>query len=123
MYDNYHYPMGADTPDAPWNQIDPEPVTRECEVTVVMSKKMDIDTIDYYIDDEDGYPRIEPMHNWTEDYRNQYNGIQGLLGKLIEYIDKDLQRDNLASDQRQELKFLRDEAAGWDIDDLDINES
>lgn len=22
--DNYNYPMGADTPDAPWNRVDPE---------------------------------------------------------------------------------------------------
>ena len=32
MYDNYNYPLGADNPDAPWNQKEnPE---REIEVTV-----------------------------------------------------------------------------------------
>ena len=56
--DNYNYPMGADTPDAPWNQVDnPE---REIEVTVsvTLSKTVKIKVSDYEITDsgkdEDG---------------------------------------------------------------------
>ena len=56
--DNYNYPMGADTKDAPWNQVDnPE---REIEVTVsvTLSKTVKIKVSDYEITDsgkdEDG---------------------------------------------------------------------
>ena len=56
--DNYNYPMGADTKDAPWNQADnPE---REIEVTVsvTLSKTVKIKVSDYEITDsgkdEDG---------------------------------------------------------------------
>lgn len=55
---NYNYPMGADTKDAPWNQVDnPE---REIEVTVsvTLSKTVKIKVSDYEITDsgkdEDG---------------------------------------------------------------------
>ena len=55
---NYDYPMGADTKDAPWNQADnPE---REIEVTVsvTLSKTVKIKVSDYEISDsgkdEDG---------------------------------------------------------------------
>ena len=49
--DNYNYPMGADTKDAPWNQVDnPE---REIEVTVsvTLSKTVKIKVSDYEITD------------------------------------------------------------------------
>lgn len=56
--DNYNYPMGADTKDAPWNQVDnPE---REIDVTVsvTLSKTVKIKVSDYEITDsgkdEDG---------------------------------------------------------------------
>lgn len=29
MYNNYNYPLGADTPDAPWNEKEPDMI--ECE--------------------------------------------------------------------------------------------
>ena len=56
--DNYNYPMGSDTKDAPWNQVDnPE---REIEVTVsvTLSKTVKVRVSDYEITDsgkdEDG---------------------------------------------------------------------
>lgn len=60
--DNYNYPMGADTPDAPWNQRDPEPVTLEVDVVIVLKKTLKIEVTNYDSDpggiDEDGmsYP-------------------------------------------------------------------
>lgn len=54
MYDNYNYPMGADGPNAPWNQKD-----REVEVTVslTISKTLKITIPESKFDveqDEDG---------------------------------------------------------------------
>ena len=51
MYDNYNYPLGADNPDASWNQEEnPE---REIEVTVsvTLSKTIKVKVSDYDIID------------------------------------------------------------------------
>jgi hypothetical protein len=54
--DNYNYPMGADTPEAPWNQVDPEPRTIEVTVSMTVSKTVKIDVDDYAVEkcEEDG---------------------------------------------------------------------
>lgn len=55
---NYDYPVGSDTEDAPWNKKDP--IAKEIEVTVsiTLSKTMNIKVDDYEIIDsgidEDG---------------------------------------------------------------------
>ena len=34
MYDNYNYPPGADTPEAPWNQMPDDEFTRTVSVSM-----------------------------------------------------------------------------------------
>ena len=61
MMDNYNYPMGADTPDAPWNQVDPEPRKIEVTVSITLSKTVEVEVTDYTAEedyDEDGYNGI-----------------------------------------------------------------
>ena len=58
---NYNYPMGADTPDAPWNQVDPEPREIEVTVSITLSKTVKVEVTDYTAEedyDEDGYNGI-----------------------------------------------------------------
>lgn len=58
---NYDYPMGADTSDAPWNQEDPKPRTIEVTVSITLSKTVRIKVDDYIAEeysDEDGYHGI-----------------------------------------------------------------
>ena len=51
--DNYNYPMGADTSDAPWNQSDPKPVNVEVQVTIVLTKTIeDLQKAIFYLNDE-----------------------------------------------------------------------
>ena len=56
--DNYNYPMGADTSDAPWNQSDPKPVNVEVQVTIVLTKIIELPVTDYTVEpggtNEDG---------------------------------------------------------------------
>ena len=56
--DNYNYPMGADTKDAPWNQVDNPERKIEVTVSVTLSKTVKIKVSDYEITDsgkdEDG---------------------------------------------------------------------
>ena len=58
---NYDYPMGADTPDAPWNQVEPEPRKVEVTVSITLSKTVEVEVTDYTAEedyDEDGYNGI-----------------------------------------------------------------
>ena len=58
---NYDYPMGADTPDAPWNQVDPEPRKIKVTVSITLSKTVEVEVTDYTAEedyDEDGYNGI-----------------------------------------------------------------
>ena len=58
---NYNYPMGADTPDAPWNQVEPEPRKVEVTVSITLSKTVEVEVTDYTAEedyDEDGYNGI-----------------------------------------------------------------
>ena len=67
MMDNYNYPMGADTPDAPWNQVDPEPRKIEVTVSITLSKTVEVEVTDYTAEedyDEDGYNGIN--YNYSE---------------------------------------------------------
>lgn len=57
MYNNYDYPCGADTPDAPWNQDNREPdyIERDVEVCISLSKTVTICTNDYIPTIEEDY--------------------------------------------------------------------
>ena len=108
--DNYNYPMGADTKDAPWNQVDnPE---REIEVTVsvTLSKTVKIKVSDYEITDsgkdEDG--------EYFED---------------IDYSNcnlKDAVKEQVILPQSAHMYVkgnskVQEDLSNWYVDDLEIN--
>ena len=47
MYNNYDYPAGADTSDAPYNQVDPPEKAFDIWYSTCMSRNADITTNDY----------------------------------------------------------------------------
>ena len=51
MYNNWDYPAGADTPDAPWNEKDPPEKLFNITVSCSLSKDVDVTSIDYGLDD------------------------------------------------------------------------
>lgn len=60
MTDNF--PIGADTPDAPWNIKETEPEEIEVTVSVTMSKRVKINVDDYQREeykDEEGIPCVD----------------------------------------------------------------
>lgn len=111
--DNYNYPMGADTKDAPWNQADnPE---REIEVTVsvTLSKTVKIKVSDYEITDsgkdEDG--------EYFEDIDYSKCDLKGAVEEQIT-LPQDAYKyvkGEFNNDQRNDLE-------GWDVDDFEVIE-
>lgn len=107
--DNYNYPIGADTKNAPWNQTDnPE---REIEVTVsvTLSKTIKIKVSDYEIidsgKDEDG--------EYFEDI--DYSNCD--LKKAVE--EQIILPQNACVYMLPQTKVCKD-LAGWNVDDMEV---
>lgn len=108
--DNYNYPMGADTKDAPWNQADnPE---REIEVTVsvTLSKTVKIKVSDYEINDsgkdEDG--------EYFEDIDYSNCDLKGAVEEQV----------ILPQSAHMYVKGnskVQEDLSNWYVDDLEIN--
>lgn len=108
--DNYNYPMGADTKDAPWNQADnPE---REIEVTVsvTLSKTVKVRVSDYKITDS----------GKDED---------GKCFEDIDYSDCDLKgavEEQIVLPQSAYMYVknnskVHEDLSNWCVDDLEVN--
>lgn len=113
MYDNYNYPLGADNPDAPWNQEEnPE---REIEVTVsvTLSKTIKVKVSDYDIinsgKDEDG-EYFEEVDYSNCDLKSAVEGQIVLPQKAWDYI---------APKTNEDVKAIFD-LKGWNVDDFEV---
>lgn len=113
IMDNYNYPMGADTKDAPWNQVDnPE---REIEVTVsvTLSKTVKIKVSDYEITDsgkdEDG-EYFEDVDYSNCDLKGAVEGQIVLPQKAWDYI---------APKSKKEVQAIFD-LKGWNVDEMEV---
>ena len=108
--DNYNYPMGADTKDAPWNQVDnPE---REIEVTVsvTLSKTVKIKVSDYEITDsgkdEDG--------EYFEDIDYSDCDLKGA-------VEEQIVLPQSAHTYVKGNPKVHEDLSNWCVDDLEIN--
>ena len=115
IMDNYNYPMGADTKDAPWNQADnPE---REIEVTVsvTLSKTVKIKVSDYEITDsgkdEDG--------DYFEDIDYSNCDLKGAVEEQI--VLPQNAWDYIAPKSKKEVNAIFD-LKGWNVDDFEVIE-
>lgn len=96
MYDNYNYPVGVDTPDAPWNQVDPPKKEIEVTVSVTLSKTIKVKVSDYEIvdsgKDEDG-----------------------------EYFEEvDYSNCDLKGAIENQYILPQDKCSDWDVDDFEV---
>lgn len=113
IMDNYNYPMGADTKDAPWNQVDnPE---REIEVTVsvTLSKTVKIKVSDYEITDsgkdEDG--------EYFEDIDYSNCDLKGAVEEQITLPQNAW--DYIAPKSKKEVQAIFD-LKGWNVDEMEV---
>lgn len=68
MTESGYYPPGAEhDPNAPWNQVDPEPKKIEVTVSITLSKTVEVEVDDYIaeeVSDEDGYHGV--VYDYSE---------------------------------------------------------
>lgn len=124
MYDNYNYPPGADTPDAPWNQREPEPIEVACDTNVTLKKQIVVTTTNYEEDcDEtgcdiflhDGYAEFE------QHVKEQHLSLPKLLDELAKYINGEL-ASGVTGSRKWELQQMLEDCQGWTEDYFEIEQ-
>lgn len=146
--DNYNYPEGSDTPDAPWNQSDQEELEVEACVSVCLSKTVKLEVTDYTVTEEYDADIDDEGHSychvWNETdfsdcdlkgaYNRQHYTIKEILDKFIELAH--IQRDRLKQEIKlfdapskeiqnanKELRVLKQyikDAEEWTVDEEDL---
>ena len=108
MYDSYNYPHGADTPDAPWNEVD-DIIQCECDTCITLRKTIIVDSCD------ETYSVIEDA------IREQHTSLADLLGELEKYINGELQGD-VSPSRKNQLNKMLDDCKGWTEDYFEIEQ-
>ena len=107
--DNYNYPMGADTKDAPWNQVDNPERKIEATVSVTLSKTVKIKVSDYEITDsgkdEDG--------EYFEDTDYSNCDLKGA-------VEEQIVLPQSAHMYVKSNPKVREDLSNWCVDDLEV---
>lgn len=98
--DNYNYPLGADNPDAPWNQEEPEPVSVIIHTTFYLEKDMVVST------------QSDEEADVKDAVYNQYSSPLMLINELKKRLEDELKRD---ADNKKSKQLLR-ECEEWTED-------
>lgn len=113
--DNYNYPMGADTKNAPWNQVDNPEKEIKVTVSVTLSKTVKIKVSDYEITDsgkdEDG--------EYFEDVDYSNCDLKSAVEKQIVLPQKAW--DYIVPISNREVNAISD-LKDWNVDDFEIIE-
>lgn len=99
--DNYNYPVGSDTSDAPWNQVDQPEMEIEVLVSVTLSKTVKVRVNDYKITDYEG--------NGDADFSEC--DLKGAVESQI-FLPQEAYEFVTSSDIRPDLE-------GWNVDDFE----
>lgn len=124
MTESGYYPMGAEfDKNAPYNQVEPEPLELEVTVSVTLSKTMKIKVNDYLEeieDDEEGKHRnidfsvcdLQSAVN-SQIYLPQDSGLI-----FDNYISKYSNLKNESS--YNETKKIVDDLSDWNVDEMEV---
>ena len=149
MFESEYYPLGANTPDAPWNQSDPDPVDVDCYVSCSISKGVTVSTTDYVAeewedwdsDDEGGYVHSGGVDydfsdcNFSESYHQDHYGILELLEQLkvflegaiedLEQLSPEASKEEKAA-KRANLRIYKqmlEDCQGWTLDEEEVGKA
>lgn len=122
---NYDYPMGADTSDAPWNQVDLPEKEIEVTISVTLSKTVKVMVDDYKVEedaDEDGRYLSYDFSNC--DLHKAVEDQVVLPQNLAEFTERMFNHDlNLkAAGMPRYLKEAIKDCKGWTVDEMEVIE-
>lgn len=117
MYNNYDYPAGADTPDAPWNEIEIPESDFKVSACQTLEKTVEVTTDNYclYKDEENG-SLVEDTENtdWKEVFEeNEHFTPLQLIALFKRYLQNRLDGSIAVSDAKDYLEYIIDECNDW----------
>lgn len=119
MYNNYDYPVGADTPYAPWNIKDPPEKNFAIAVSCSLSKDTEVTTSNYdEYGNNGGGTLLEPY--------NEYICSEKTIKQIIDFAKEAAQyflaNKNFKIRPKCTLKMLADSCEGWTIDEENVEQ-
>lgn len=121
MYNNFDYPVGADTRCAPWNEVPREERDFPCQFTQWLTKRTTIESTAYEEDcgrDSDGnfYNNIDTSEiNFDEAYEEQHYNILELLDEFVKVLRK-IEAHEEGTMTSRKIRNLISECQGWEED-------
>ena len=115
--DNYAYPAGADTCDAPWNERQNATIAVDVEVSVQLVKCVELHTTDYFTetdlngDDLEDFHTVNAGHDWEPDYEDECYTIPEMLEDLKHMIEREL--PTATGVRRTRLRGMLADCQGW----------
>lgn len=110
---NYNYPAGADTRDAPWNEEDNPTKDIIVTVSITLSKTLPIKVSDYKIVDSG----IDEDGNSFQDIDYSDCDLKGAVEEQIILPHKAW--DYIASKSKKEVQAIFD-LKGWNVDEMEV---
>ena len=113
---------------APWNEKEQSVITRDCEITEMVTRKVTLATTDYiegsdYDDELGACSSVDTTEtDWVAEYEEQEYSIIELLSKLKKYVADDLKNTNHSPMQQKELQKLLLACDSWKQEDVCIEE-
>lgn len=127
MYDNYNYPPGADTPDAPWNKPEPPEIEAEVNMSFTVERIATITTNEVWWDEDQW--ELAADADIGKAYDDYYIGIPEMLEELTKYVkgemevlEKFIKSRTANKEERERYRYLQriiDSAGGWEVTDSD----
>jgi hypothetical protein len=121
MKESGYYPMGAEfDPNAPWNESEPDEVTRDCSVWTAVTKTMSIPTTNYVAYDPYDGPDLSDV-NWGDEFETRCRDIPEILHDLCELVRK-YAPVRVSKAEARYIRELLEDADGWETDEIHVEE-
>ena len=125
-----NYPMMSQSQlnSAPWNDKENSVITRDCEITETVTRKVTLATTDYsadsdYDDELGACSSVDTTEtDWVAEYSNQEYTVLELIDKLKEYVEEDIKNTSPNTGKGRHLKRLLSACNGWEQVELEVEE-
>lgn len=105
---NYDYPLGADTKDAPWNEIEVPEEEIEVTVSVTLSKTVKIKVTDYTVE------------SGTDEEGEHFKDIDYSSCNLKKAVEEQITLPQNAYTRIIKKGKLYEDLKGWNVDDMEV---
>lgn len=114
---NYDYPMGADTKDAPWNETENPEEEIEVTISITLSKTVKIKVTDYTKEVEWNEEENAKREVLNFDDCNFKEAVEEQL-----WTPEDLERilTYLPDNKSYAVHKIKEDLSGWNVDEIEV---